>query len=388
MEQKRLVLIIVIIVLVGVAVYSSPLISKIAFSAQQSFDYQTYELINGVLVLSQGDDKVYAKDLNPNPNPPNTISNWVVFVRLAGDVERMVVNANGDPVSIQSGTSAPLSIFALQGDDSVELTQANRAVHAYMGPGKDTVKLGRGQDYIEGGTGDDELHGNGRGDEIYGNDGDDKLFGGDDEDYIDGGPGNDNIEGNKGNDEIYGGSGDDDLIGLDGNDYLIGGAGSDNMNGGDGNDVLLGGPGNDVLRGDSGNNGQDALCGGGDDDNQDGGPDQDDHWGAQGSDTINDAGWGDCAEGQDGGDTINLGVASTAEGQELTGNLNNDVVACSGGGIKCSVDYLPGRDINSDSLCVIRSTMPDHIREMLEQCIKLGRSSNRTPGKNPGGQPN
>ena len=126
------------------------------------------------------------------------------------------------------------------------------------GPGDDTIRGSVCGSSARGGTGNDRFTAGGGDNSVQGGDGDDiiDLRNAEPGAYAEGGLGNDSItgpqggmygNGNEGNDIVIGGAGNDDLVGMDGDDSLDGGGGNDALNGGPGIDQLAGGDGDDNL---------------------------------------------------------------------------------------------------------------------------------------------
>jgi Ca2+-binding RTX toxin-like protein len=151
------------------------------------------------------------------------------------------------------GTNRPERIFALGGDDDIELDAAfpsGSSDEGYGGEGRDCIDGGGGNDLMIGGPGDDN-----RPCEFT-------AFV-DPQAALTGGPGNDTIYGGPGDDSMNGIFDDDLLLGGTGNDLLRdtsprdsdrlhGGPDRDTLNArdGDGNDLIDGGHGDDECTGD------------------------------------------------------------------------------------------------------------------------------------------
>lgn len=133
------------------------------------------------------------------------------------------VRVNGTSEAIDTATLNSIRVFAGQGNDTVDATNASMGVSIYGGPGNDEI---RGSAYH---------------DLLFGGGGNDSIFGADGNDLIRGQAGSDTLRGNKGNDTLEGEDGNDILMGGGGNDTLRGGAGKDSIFGNDGNDLLHGG---------------------------------------------------------------------------------------------------------------------------------------------------
>lgn len=139
-------------------------------------------------------------------------------------------------------------VFALEGHDTVLISQGSIPVDAYLtvfgDDGNDFIDCGTaGGAYVSGGAGEDTVFGTNQADSLFGNDGLDQLYG------------------DGGNDGLNGGNGNDYLSAGDGNDTLIGGPGNDTLRGGNGADYLSGDAGNDALRPGGGEN-ETAVFGG------------------------------------------------------------------------------------------------------------------------------
>jgi Ca2+-binding RTX toxin-like protein len=111
-----------------------------------------------------------------------------------------------------------IHVDALAGDDTVNLTSANRA------------------GYIEGGAGRDTLIGSVDNDTLVGGSHSDVLIGNEGADALSGGAGNDRLKSTDAANTIY-----------DGNDTLAGGDGDDTLSGGGGADHFIGGRGSDTA---------------------------------------------------------------------------------------------------------------------------------------------
>ena len=206
-----------------------------------------------------------------------------------------------------------------------------------------------GNDYLDGGAGNDQLVGGGKNDVLVGDAGDDKLWGDDEgakldgefhgDDYLDGGGGDDQLVGGGGNDVLQGGAGNDRMWGDDteqslalqfhGNDTMDGGDGDDIMYGGGGDDTLLGGSGNDYLNGDAG---ADYLDGG------------------EGDDTI-EAGAGDTVADLLGSNALKLAdgapLSVTANGADLVLNYGSRGVLTVTGALTGNVQSIDGMALSN-----------------------------------------
>ncbi|NBV43105.1 hypothetical protein EBR96_10120, partial [bacterium] len=149
------------------------------------------------------------------------------------------VNSNGSWTDVSRTTTGPEQgvlrsievIYALAGDDIINLSSQSSGSVVYAGGGTDIVWGSNGNDRIFGQKGNDSLNGGS---------GEDLISGGLDNDVVVGGDGFDFLEGNEGEDRLFGQTGADYLIGGTENDYLEGGLGSDTYvyNVGDGWDTL------------------------------------------------------------------------------------------------------------------------------------------------------
>ncbi len=151
-------------------------------------------------------------------------------------------------------------------DDTLDFSDATRALTVLALAGDDTVNAGSGDDVLDGGEGTDTLAGGDGADQIAGQQGGDTLRGGPGNDLIWGGQ-LDGIAGDAG-DLITGGDGDDELLGQEGEDRLYGdfedgtGTGNDLIYGQQGDDVIDGGGGNDTLIGGPNSTTGDQIAGG------------------------------------------------------------------------------------------------------------------------------
>ncbi|WP_331774714.1 calcium-binding protein [Sulfurospirillum sp. 1612] len=154
-------------------------------------------------------------------NSTDTIT-IIDFGKKANRIEKLTF-ANGDELSLES--SNIISLFVTEGNDIVELDDANNTINAlggddiirtfagddtiYGGVGSDTIDAGNGDDTLIGGAGDDTLQG-GSGNDIY-------IFAkGDGKDVITDSSGNDTLK-------FADGITKDDLIAkANGNDMIIG----------------------------------------------------------------------------------------------------------------------------------------------------------------------
>lgn len=236
---------------------------------------------------------------------------------------------NGGAVQIKGGTPtvanvAQIQVFAADGDDLVNMDEANGALprtNIFGGAGNDTITGGSGSDQLFGQAGNDTLLGKGgldflfggaNNDVLTGGDGDDQAFGeagndrmvwnpGDDTDLNEGGAGIDTVEVNGGNGAesftttangtrvrfdrinpapffidigtsenlVVNMNGGEDSFAATGNLAALiqltvdGGVGNDTILGGNGADLLFGNDGNDFIDGNQGND--TALMGAGDD---------------------------------------------------------------------------------------------------------------------------
>ena len=134
-----------------------------------------------------------------------TAGDDVISVGLQGS--DYVVTLNGTPTNYLVADVQSLTIYSLDGNDTITLDASVMAA---------TIDGGYGDDNITGGGGADFIRGDG------------------DDDTIIGGGGNDTIMGNTGNDDINGSAGDDVVMaGLDA-DTVMGSSGNDTLYTGDG----------------------------------------------------------------------------------------------------------------------------------------------------------
>ena len=94
-------------------------------------------------------------------------------------------------------------VYALDGNDTVSLSDATTSNRLFAGKGADVIDGGSGFDQIQGNLGGDTLRGHGGHDELVGGGNDDTLRGQDGDDLIIDGPGLDVMTGGAGNDTLY-----------------------------------------------------------------------------------------------------------------------------------------------------------------------------------------
>lgn len=262
------------------------------------------------------------------------------------------------------GTPGTDVLYGLDGDDRIDGGGGNYDV-LNGGNGNDLLIASAdgsnlygdaGADRLEGGAGWDTLVGGSGSDILYGGAGNDNLSGSDyrtlagidapgEANLIYGGSGNDNISGGALNDRLYGEDGDDSIVGAG---YLDGGAGTDSLLAAGGRGYLLGGEGNDYLRGGGFN---DFLMGGSGVDNAQGDSGDDvivlerrDNaaQGGYGDDLIILDGFAQAQEnslqiyGQEGVDTLDLGLADRAVSVDLRSTLEQDI----GGGVRLTLGTI------------------------------------------------
>jgi Ca2+-binding RTX toxin-like protein len=243
-----------------------------------------------------------------------TMSDYGTFYAAPGDVDNIVVTADGTYVTITDSAgvyASPESLNVGSGDCQVVNANAVKCTRPYynidLGDMNDTFSYGGGafpvssnfpqQFVVSGGAGSDQINGSPYSDDLDGSsnsssdpNGNDTVLGNDGNDLItdsdgtantlDGGPGDDKVEAN--------GTAPASLNGGPGNDFVIGGAGNDVASGGDGDDDVSGGDGADTVLGDAGN---DSVEGNPGQDTADGGPGRDSvqdsfHGGCGGPDTL------------------------------------------------------------------------------------------------------
>jgi glycerophosphoryl diester phosphodiesterase len=212
---------------------------------------------------------------------PSTLDNTEIYqlmyrtmfgIEPGTSVELTMGTSDSDELAINTTLIVPRLAFAGDGDDRVEVNQANN-VSVYAGKGEDTVLVGGGV-YVNGGADIDTLilgvEGAASGTTLNGGDGADiltvveangqnMLLGASGFDTLSvvegqdqllfGGSGNDRLDASSagGNNRLYGGSGDDTLL-SSGGDRLYGGVGDDTLFAGQGgNNLLWGGAGADTF---------------------------------------------------------------------------------------------------------------------------------------------
>ncbi len=155
----------------------------------------------------------------------------------------LVAKLNGVTQAFASSAVARVEVYALAGNDSVDLSALPIAAYVNGGPG---------QDNIVGGEGNDTLSGGAQSNTIDGRNGQDVLNGSAGNDLLIGGGGNDRLYSNGGNDTLNGGGNVDRLFGSDSDELFIGGGSNDKIYAYGGNDTLYGNVGSDILDGGTG----------------------------------------------------------------------------------------------------------------------------------------
>lgn len=230
---------------------------------------------NDELVGGAGADVVFGGDGN------NVI--WESDGELSGD--QLNGGSGLDTLGLyRPSGDTPLHFVAIDPTETLQVVGMSlRGFESYRifgGAGADTIVGWRYDDTLEGGNGADRLVGG------YGKD---ILTGGEGDDVLDGGGDEDSLDGSGGDDRIDGGAGDDRLNGGQDADRLVGGEGKDHIEGGWGSDVVLGGSGNDLLY-------------------------------SEGN-YADDAGSVDTVDGEDGDDTVGIGIGDSATGGDGTDTL-------------------------------------------------------------------
>ncbi|MBI1383293.1 MAG: DUF4114 domain-containing protein [Rhizobiales bacterium] len=248
-----------------------------------------------------------------------------------------LVHAKGT-VDVASGT-VRIGFEDLKGggdrdyDDSVFTLNIGQANAALMVEGSGKPSASGDDDTIRGGAGNDTILGMAGNDRLFGGRGEDVLYGNSGNDLLNGGADNDRLHGGKGDDRVLGGAGDDLLHGDSGNDKLNGGAGNDQVHGGEGNDVLLGAAGDDTLHGGVGDDrlnggvGNDQLHGESGNDRLHGGKGDDELYGDSGNDVLVGGEGNDLLDGGSGNDVIHDGAG---DDKAFGGDGNDRFVAGSG----------------------------------------------------------
>ena len=239
-------------------------------------------MING----TNGNDIITIMEL-PNNVVRVSINGTTTNVTLAAGREIQVYALNGNDLVNLVGLTRPIYVEGGNGNDVIQgLLVTNTAAVLWLkgGEGFDTLTGGVALDHLDGGMGNDLLSGGFGNDILYGREGFDTLFGNGGMDILLGDSGNDRLEGGDGDDYLSGGSGNDTLLGQNGDDILVGGDDNDVVEGGGGHDMIDAGAGNDIVRGGAGN---DLLLGGLGNDNVQGEAGNDRIAGQGGLDTIN-----------------------------------------------------------------------------------------------------
>ena len=219
----------------------------------------------------------------------------ITMTELPFNLVDIWVNSTHQIVTLAAGRE--IQVFALDGNDLVNLIGLKRPTYVDGGTGHDVIqgllvtntaatlwlKGGDGFDLLRGGAGIDRVDGGLGNDFLSGGSGHDILSGRDGMDLLLGDAGHDALHGGEGDDFLWGGAGNDTLLGQNGHDILVGGSSTDTLDGGVGNDALDGGPENDSL---IGGIGADVLFGGTGNDNLQGGDENDLLEGGGGLDTI------------------------------------------------------------------------------------------------------
>ncbi|MCG7564225.1 calcium-binding protein [Pseudoalteromonas sp. McH1-42] len=131
--------------------------------------------------------------------------------------------SNGNDVLAASGVGRDMTVYGLNGNDTIQTGRGNDLI--FGGDGKDKIRAGDGNDWVAGGSEIETDHdgvvhrvrisgyNNDGADDIKGENGNDVLFGNRDGDDISGGDGEDIIFGNDGNrDRLSGNSGADIIV--------------------------------------------------------------------------------------------------------------------------------------------------------------------------------
>jgi ELWxxDGT repeat protein len=239
-------------------------------------------MING----TNGNDVITILEL-PQNVVSVSINGATTHVTLATGREIQVYALNGNDLVNLVGLTRPTYVEGCNGNNVIQgLLVTNTAAMLWLkgGDGFDTLVGGAALDHLDGGIGNDLLAGGFGNDILYGREGFDTLFGNGGMDILLGDSGNDRLEGGDGDDYLSGGSGNDTMLGQNGDDILVGGDDSDIVEGGNGNDTIDAGAGSDIVRGGGGN---DLLLGGLGNDNLQGEAGNDRIAGQGGLDTIN-----------------------------------------------------------------------------------------------------
>ena len=239
-------------------------------------------IING----TNGNDFITIRELSQNVVRV-TINGTTTNVTLTAGREIQVYALNGNDLVNLVDLTRPTYVEGGNGDDVIgEQRVTNTAAMLWLkgGDGFDTLTGGVALDHLDGGIGNDLLSGGFGNDILYGREGIDTLFGNGGMDILLGDSENDRLEGGDGDDYLSGGSGNDTMLGQTGDDILVAGDDNDIVEGGGGNDMIDAGAGSDIIRGGSGN---DLLLGGLGNDNLQGEAGNDRIAGQGGFDTIN-----------------------------------------------------------------------------------------------------
>jgi Ca2+-binding RTX toxin-like protein len=187
---------------------------------------------------------------------------WVEGSRIGGiEAIEWLEGSDFDDLLIVGGAAGERApIFGLGGNDRIQAGRLSGSI--FGGDGDDRIDLAEAQygslHFGEGGN--DLIQGGGADDRIDGGEGDDRLGGGSGQDRLEGGDGADFIDGGDGNDVLDGGAGDDVLQGGAGNDILhLEGGGEDRAAGGEGNDVFYFGQATSAGDRVEGGEGRDAV---------------------------------------------------------------------------------------------------------------------------------
>jgi Ca2+-binding RTX toxin-like protein len=286
----------------------------------------------------------------------NLTGNGMVFNLAFRSIENANGTAGNDQIDGSVGTTGPLSLNGLGGNDTLSgggvgdtLNGGDGDDSLFGNAGADTINGGNGIDFINGGGDGDTIHGDGDNDTIFAEAGNDNIFGDGGNEFAFGGNGNDTMTGGTGTDYLAGDdnviantgiTGQDTLTGGDDNDTLIGGYDTDNLTGEAGDDALYGdfddvsfigaNPGSaDTL---TGGGGTDFMFGGGGDDVLIGGDDNDTLTGGAGNDRLQGDGGSDSLYGRNGNDTFvfNDGWGLDGVWDYTDGEDNFDMTAVTG----------------------------------------------------------
>jgi Ca2+-binding RTX toxin-like protein len=205
--------------------------------------FYAFEDVNDTIFGDQGDDVVQVLHIGSDDPMPNALDGGAgrdeIFlsleepldvdlrqypgtedVRVFGVPMTVIGNELDNRISAQTptvGSYAPVTLFGLGGNDTLEGGDANDAL--YGGDGNDLLIGGNGNDTLRGEGGNDVLGGNGGNDRLFGHAGNDNMNGGNGADALDGGTGTDTFNGAAGNDRLFARDGVGEIVN--------GGAGAD-----------------------------------------------------------------------------------------------------------------------------------------------------------------